>query len=646
MNFALKIGLAFVPFVFPLKAEANDRGGFAEAGSIFSSELVATDAKMAIDATPYKLFAVSLEEGTRLEVKASSKVFHPIINIGDIKGGETCGTCIFAYDKANDEVLARMNVKQSGIYIVRINTISAESIGAFDISFNISEMPILIPQSLELGKIKNGELGELDVSDDNGDFFELFEIGLKKGQKTLIEMNSSDFDSILELQSPQSQNNTITKVIDDDTGAGKNARIIYNPNIDGKHKIFVRAKEGKTGKFQLLAQTYVENLLIPPRIKIGLLNQENLGISDTIMSRGDKSIGKEFAVSLIGDKNYFIDARSKAFDIKTQIGLRGANQDFIELAQDDDGGRKSNSFLAFSPEKSGEYLVRISPAEGNKKYAFSQSGDFTLEIKEITRLSPTMPQKINLGSEIKGTLDENGTRLFENNLYRPYSISLEKGQLIEINMISNEISGEKLDPFLEIGNFTDEGFAANKIDDDSGDGKNAKIRFLAPETKDYTILARTAYASDFGKFSLKTKLIGPLPPPPPPIIIFADSETKGQFNEKSPRFDQNALPYLLYSFVAETDKTYIIEANSTAFDIALGIKAIEEADDKFQTNDDGGGGSNAKITWKPKSAGVQIIRVYSNNTDSIGDFTLKLSVEKPFDPLPVQPDVLETPPKL
>lgn len=646
MKSALKIGLSFLPFMFANVAFANDRGGFAEIGSIFSSELNAKDAKMAIDGTPYKLFAISLEEGTRLEIKAVSKSFHPILNVGNIKGGENCGTCVFAYDSKNDEIITRINAKQSGIYIVRVNSISNEAIGQFDISFNVWERRSNSSQSLEIGKTKTAETDENDNFEESGDYFKNYDLSLKKGQKLVIDAISKDFDPLLEVQAMVSEGTKPFAQSDDNGGSGTNSKLIFQAPLDGKYKVRVIAKNAKKGKFAISASFFAQNQFFPIRIKPDSIVSNKLEANDKIMFEGDNLIGKEFSIALVENKTYIIDARSQDFDIKTQIGVLDNNNSFQIIDQDDDGGRNSNSFMLFTPQSSGDYVLRILPALENKKYSKSEKGAFSIEINERkSEIVPT-PQKINLGTEISGILELNGARLGENNLYKPYVVSLEKGQLIEINLAPTDKNFQSFDPFLEIGNFTDEGFSALDIDDDSGDGKNAKIKFLAPITKDYTILARTTWGSDFGKFTLKTKLLGPFAPPPPPVIIFVDSETKGILDEKSPRFDQKALPYSLYSFMAEADKSYIIDASSDAFDIALGTKTLEENDEKYQNNDDFSGSTNAKLVVKPKTAGVQIIRVYSNNSDANGEFKLKLSLEAPINPQPVAPEVLETPPKL
>lgn len=645
MKSAIKIGLSILTLAFANNAHANDKGGFAEVGSIFSSQLSANDPKMAIDGTPYKLFAISLEEGARLEIKAASKSFHPILNIGNIKGGENCGTCAFAFDAKSDEIIARINAKQSGIYIVRVNTVSNEAIGDFDISFNVWEKRSSFKQPIEIGKTRNFELDESDNFDENGFYFKDFEVYLKKGQKAVFDAMSKDFDPMLEFRALVSEGNKPASYKDDNGGSGNNSRLIFQSPSDGKYKLRISAKNFKKGSFAVSANIFSQNPLFASRIKPNALISEKLEANDKINIDGDNSIGKEFAIALDANKQYFIDARSLDFDIKTQIGTRVENNIFQIIEQDDDGGRQSNSFMAFKPTLSGDYIIRIIPALESKKYSKPNKGAFSLEVFENGQEKAEFPQKITIGGEIKSELNRNDARLGENNLYKPYLISLEKGQLIEIGMLIDTNDKAALDPFLEIGNFTEDGFSALDIDDDSGEGKNAKIKFLAPLTKDYTILARTAWASDVGKFTLKTKLLGPFPPPPPPIIIFANSETIGQLNEKSARFDQRALPYSLYSFVAEAEKTYILEATSSAFDISMGVKAMEETDDKYQTNDDGAGGTNAKLTIKPKTSGVQIIRIYSNNSDAIGEFKLRLSIETPITPQPIAPEVLEVGPK-
>jgi hypothetical protein len=77
-----------------------------------------------------------------------------------------------------------------------------------------------------------------------------------------------------------------------------------------------------------------------------------------------------------------------------------------------------------------------------------------------------------------------------------------------------------------------------------------------------------------------------------------------------------------YVFNGQVGETYEITAISESFDISVGARQIDRVDDDYASDDDSGGGTNAKLVYTVTIAGPQIIRVTTIEESAGGDYTL------------------------
>jgi hypothetical protein len=200
---------------------------------------------------------------------------------------------------------------------------------------------------------------------------------------------------------------------------------------------------------------------------------------------------------------------------------------------------------------------------------------------------------------------------------KTYTYKMTKGKVYQIDMIT-----PAFDAFLRLENPKGEQVAA---DDDSGGMLNARIKYRAPETGDFTICAMSLGGGSTGKFKLLVKeLAAPPQPKATPIKL-----EKGQFSittnlaQNDPKYNDQKI-HKLYQIELEAGKTYQIDNISRAFDAYL---YLEDADGKvLAEDDDGGDGLNSRIVHKAARAGTYRIVATSLGGGSTGEFTLSVRV--------------------
>jgi hypothetical protein len=77
-----------------------------------------------------------------------------------------------------------------------------------------------------------------------------------------------------------------------------------------------------------------------------------------------------------------------------------------------------------------------------------------------------------------------------------------------------------------------------------------------------------------------------------------------------------------YVFNGQVGETFEITASSESFDISVGARQLDRVDDDYASDDDSGGGTNAKLIYTVTTAGPQIIRVTTIEESAEGDYSL------------------------
>ena len=149
-----------------------------------------------------------------------------------------------------------------------------------------------------------------------------------------------------------------------------------------------------------------------------------------------------------------------------------AATDGLIAENDDSAGSLASNVRLYSARGQ---RVRIEVAN-----AAIEGGDAAMRFDLIVRPSDYRPKPVvplALGEAHNGTLERGDEQLFR--------FSGERGQLWDLSLAA--APGSSLDPALQVFAGDVAGGGALGQDDDGGGGLNARLRFLVPETGDYTV---------------------------------------------------------------------------------------------------------------------------------------------------------------
>lgn len=202
-------------------------------------------------------------------------------------------------------------------------------------------------------------------------------------------------------------------------------------------------------------------------------------------------------MTLEAGKRYAFSAESKEFDPALRLSF--ANAEDEEIATDDDGGEGRNAYLEFTPERSGQYRLRVLAVDDSM-------GAYALHVRELAPLpAPQRPTpasssqitfKHYVGALTRTDGEVRGRRIDD------YLFRFEGGKQV---MIFMDRETDSLDPMIEVragaDRYSDDPIAR---DDDGGDGTNALLIFTPDESGEYLVRATSSGEDNgFGSYSLR-----------------------------------------------------------------------------------------------------------------------------------------------
>jgi hypothetical protein len=568
------------------------------------------------DDSSYELFEVQAPKGQIVTVTLTSTAFQPIVAVGD-EIDEECEACVATVGERDKPAVVRKIVSASGVLQIRANTMNKGDRGTFTILATTSQPPPISARPLSFGQSASDALDQNDAVTNDGATVDAYAVRLTADQEIQLDLSSDDFDPKLELLTPAG-----AKVAeDDDGGPGTNARIRYVVPRAGLYQVRVTAVgSGEVGNYTLTTGLRQELPPMPAPISIALGQAVSGALSNTTPryeTDGEEIYAVRYGLRLEGGKVYRIAlnaANGSELDPKISIGKLVADGSLESLAQDDDGGGGSNALLRFRPETSGTYVFEVQKVG-------RANGPYRLMVEQAAAdRAPAAPQALRIGQNISGELRDGGARLTAtDSLFNTYSIALRAGQRVNVKM--DKVGEANLDPLLEIGLSTSAAFQALAKDDDGGQGLNARIKFTAPSDSTYIIRATAAEPTQEGQYSVSVSDM-PVPVVPPiPARAKLGETIHGNLGAIDPlRNDSHYFDR--YVFNGQVGETFEITASAENFDITVGARQIDRVDDDYASDDDSGGGTNAKLIYTVTTAGPQVIRVTTIEESAEGDYSL------------------------
>jgi hypothetical protein len=228
-----------------------------------------------------------------------------------------------------------------------------------------------------------GALTDSDAQGEEHHRYDDLRVHLEAGQRYRLSVDSTAFDPVAHLYRPGNVYTDATQVAMNDDSDGLNSRISYTPTESGDYTLRVIGF-GADARGAYTADVAILPPLPPPVSTPGRQVAVNGAWSLWEGALGETSPeadGRRFQDYLIhvdAHQIRYISLEGIGFDSVVQMLRPDArDSDNPEIVDsDDDSGVGFNSLLAFSPDQSGDYIVRVTAfgenAKGNYRLWISQ----------------------------------------------------------------------------------------------------------------------------------------------------------------------------------------------------------------------------------------------------------------------------------
>ena len=238
---------------------------------------------------------------------------------------------------------------------------------------------------------------------------------------------------------------------------------------------------------------------------------------------------------------------------------------------------------------------------------------------------------IRVGETVAGAIEPSDPTWGGNGRFDAYRFQANAGDRILILLSSADF-----DPYLVVGHESGGIFDPLAQNDDAGNELNSRIRFTAPRTGTYRILAQAYDETGLGAYQLSLQPFVPSPVETTPLAVGAPVEA---YLDEEDNYDEDEEShYDEYAFQAQAGRRYAITMSSEEFDsyLVLGTGS-GEAIEEITSNDDSGTGYDSRILFTPEASGTYTIRARSFGGASSGAYSIRIAEAAPPGPLAVTP---------
>jgi hypothetical protein len=251
----------------------------------------------------------------------------------------------------------------------------------------------------------------------------------------------------------------------------------------------------------------------------------------------------------------------------------------------------------------------------------------------------TQPAMIRVGQTVTGTLSERDPRTTEKGHFHVYRFEGRKGQKLIATMRSNDF-----DAYLTVAHFVGGITDAIASDDDRGGGEkntDARVRFTLPDDGTYLLVAQSLAEDGAGAFTVS---LAAAPPPTTatsrPIAV--GQTVSGRLDETDAILEDDDTFYDTWILTGRAGQRVQIEMKADSFDAFLSVGKMEGTEfNSIRTDDDGGEGTNSRMTLTVPDDGQYVIRANEVGAKT-GAYTLSVTERQPgpatATPRPIEPN--------
>jgi hypothetical protein len=246
---------------------------------------------------------------------------------------------------------------------------------------------------------------------------------------------------------------------------------------------------------------------------------------------------------------------------------------------------------------------------------------------------------VRVGQTVQGTLGADDPSFVEHGRFKVYRFEATAGETYLLSLRSSAFDSY-LSIAWSVGGLT-EVLASN---DDAGSGTDARLRWRAPATGAYLVVAQSLVSDGMGPYSLTIER-APQPTTAAVRPIRIGETAAGELAQTDAVDDSDNSFYDTYLVHGSRGQRLRVEMRSGVFDTFLAIGRAEGAWEAIATDDDGlGEGTNSRLLVTLPEDGDYLIRANSVAQGAVGAYTLALTERAPnpvavAQPLPVGEDV-------
>jgi len=430
----------------------------------------------------------------------------------------------------------------------------------------------------------------------------------RAGQRIVIDLMSSDFDAFLILRDADGR----MLGSDDDSGEGTNARLHAVLPRDGTYRLIATASgDSARGRYTLAVSGWEAPEAAPAGrsavIAVGETKDGILEPGDEVSADGPYQ--DRWLVDAAAGARLVVDMRSSDLDSYLIV----LDPDGKVVGSDDDGGGGRDAELPLRARVGGRYTI-LATSYGDDP----STGAYRLSVQADTGAfaEPGETAVIAMGETREGRLeagDVRGARGLEDR----WTFSGRAGQGVRIDAMS-----DVFDTYLVL---LHDGVLVDS-NDDGGDGTNARIVTVLPDSGTYTAVVSAYGGGDAGgRYTLRLMpLAGPPPAPGRTGHIGFGERAVGRL-EPGDLVRANGGYQDYWEFDARGGEDVMIELRSVEFDTYLELYGPDGA--LLAQDDDGlGEGTNSEITAHLARAGRYrlAVRAYTEREDATGLYELAL----------------------
>lgn len=236
---------------------------------------------------------------------------------------------------------------------------------AASIAMAMAGSPAAFAQAGPVLTVPADRTGELDARDSKtqaGQPYDEYRLALRAGQRLRASAASSDFDTVVEIRAEGAGDSDTPLAQNDDSGEGLNSSLTFSAPADGAYRIRVHTFDGAAkGAYTLKLEAVAP---LPPPLRPVATSSGSMQWSTylgELTGSDPEDAGSRFddyELAFEKDAEILLRLDSGGFDPVVRI-FKSGQRDGPEIASNDDGGGGTDSLLFFTPEDSGNYIVRV-----------------------------------------------------------------------------------------------------------------------------------------------------------------------------------------------------------------------------------------------------------------------------------------------